>query len=99
MKRKVMRPPQLTIRSVRATPVDAPMARPLGTSPQTISAAPQLLIDLETEEGVTGRSYLFCYVGMAAAAIARVLDDAVEAVAAADWHRWTWRRSSPGATG
>jgi mandelate racemase len=39
------------------------------------------LIDLETEEGVTGRSYLFCYVGMAAAAIARVLDAAVAAVA------------------
>ena len=60
-----MTPPRLTIRSARATAV----------------AAPLLLIDLETEEGVTGRSYLFCYVGMAAAAIARVLDDAVEAVA------------------
>lgn len=76
-----MTPPRLTIRSARATAVAAPMARPLGTSAQTISAAPLLLIDLETEEGVTGRSYLFCYVGMAAAAIARVLDDAVEAVA------------------
>ena len=76
-----MTPPRLTIRSVRATAVAAPMARPLGTSAQTISAAPLLLIDLETEEGVTGRSYLFCYVGMAAAAIARVLDDAIEAIA------------------
>ena len=98
-KRKVVTPPRLTIRSARATAVAAPMARPLGTSAQTISAAPLLLIDLETEEGVTGRSYLFCYVGMAAAAIARVLDDAVEASPATDWHRWTWRRSSPGATG
>jgi mandelate racemase len=76
-----MTPPLLTIRSVRSTPVDVPMARPLGTSVQTIRTAPLLLIDLETEEGVTGRSYLFCYVAMAAAAIARVLDDAVAAVA------------------
>jgi mandelate racemase len=76
-----MTPPLLTIRSVRSTPVDVPMARPLGTSVQSIRSAPLLLIDLETEEGVTGRSYLFCYVGMAAAAIARVLDDAIEGVA------------------
>ena len=76
-----MTPPLLTIRSVRSTPVDVPMARPLGTSVQSIRSAPLLLIDLETEEGVTGRSYLFCYVGMAAAAIARVLDDAIEGIA------------------
>ena len=76
-----MTPPLLTIRSVRSTPVDVPMARPLGTSAQSIRSAPLLLIDLETEEGVTGRSYLFCYVGMAAAAIARVLDDAIEGIA------------------
>ena len=72
--------PPLTIRSVRATPVAVPMARPLGTSVQTIRSAPLLLIDLETEEGVTGRSYLFCYLEIAASAIARILDDAVGAV-------------------
>lgn len=56
------------------------MARPLGTSAQTIRTAPLLLIDLQTEEGVTGRSYLFCYVKMAAAPITHVLADALEAV-------------------
>jgi mandelate racemase len=70
----------LTVRSVRATPVEVPMARPLGTSAQTIRTAPLLLIDLETEEGVTGRSYLFCYVKMAAAPTAQVLEDVLEAI-------------------
>ena len=48
------------------------MARPLGTSSQTIRSAPLLLIDLETEEGVTGRSYLFCYIKATAAPIAHM---------------------------
>ena len=33
----------------------------LGTSRGDVTKAPLLLIDLETEEGITGRSYLFCY--------------------------------------
>ena len=33
----------------------------LGTSRGAITKAPLLLIDLETEEGVTGRAYLWCY--------------------------------------
>ncbi|MBI1966302.1 MAG: mandelate racemase [Betaproteobacteria bacterium] len=56
------------------------MARPLGTSGGTIRVAPLLLIDLETEEGVTGRSYLFCYLPAAAPAIARVLDEVLRVV-------------------
>ena len=76
----MQREPALTVRSVRATPVEVPMARPLGTSSQTIRSAPLLLIDLETEEGVTGRSYLFCYIKATAAPIAHMLQDAAEAV-------------------
>lgn len=53
--------PALKIRSIKSTPVAVPMARPLGTSAQTIRTAPLLLIDLETEEGITGRTYLFGY--------------------------------------
>jgi mandelate racemase len=67
--------PKLTIRSLRSTAVIVPMARPLGTSAQTIRSAPLLLVDLETEEDITGRAYLFCYLPMAAGLIARVLDD------------------------
>ena len=51
----------LTLRSLVARPVAVPMARPLGTSVETIDTAALLLLDLETEEGITGRSYAFCY--------------------------------------
>ena len=54
--------PRLTIRAIRAVAVDVPMTYVLGTSRGAFSKAPLILIDLETEEGVTGRSYLWCYV-------------------------------------
>ena len=53
--------PQLTIRAVRSIGVEVPMTYALGTSQARITRAPLLLIDLETEEGITGRAYLFCY--------------------------------------
>jgi mandelate racemase len=70
----------LTVRSIHATAVEIPMARPLGTSAQTMRTAPLLLIDLETEEGITGRPYLFCYTRMAPGLIAAVLADIQDAV-------------------
>ena len=47
----------------------------LGTSATAVRAAPLLLVDLETEEGITGHSYLFCYVPAAAPAIASLLGE------------------------
>jgi hypothetical protein len=44
----------LTVRAIRTVAVEVPMARPLGTSAQTMRTAPILLIDLETEEGISG---------------------------------------------
>jgi mandelate racemase len=58
-----------------------PMRFALGTSAATVREAPLLLIDIETEEGITGRSYLFCYRPSGAAAIAALLHDAVALVA------------------
>jgi len=49
------------------------MKHVLGTSAAAVRAAPLLLIDLETEEGVTGRSYLFCYLRGAATAMAAMV--------------------------
>ena len=72
--------PRLTIRSIRAVPVMAPMTYALGTSAATVRDAPLLLVDLETSEGVTGRAYQFCYRPAAAPAIVRFLDDMLEAV-------------------
>jgi mandelate racemase len=66
-------PPPLTLRAVRCVGVEVPMTYALGTSRGTITKAPLLLIDLETEEGVTGRSYLWCYFPAAMPAIASIL--------------------------
>ena len=75
--------PPLTVRTVRATPVEVPLNFVLGTSATAIRQAPLLLIDLETEEGVTGRSYLFCYLRAAVPAVMSLLGE-VERVAKGD---------------
>lgn len=49
------------------------MKHVLGTSRAAVRAAPLLLIDLETEEGITGHSYLFCYLRAAAPAMAALV--------------------------
>jgi mandelate racemase len=49
----------MKIRSLRLRAVVAPMKRPLATSIASVTVAPLLLIDLETDAGVVGRSYLF----------------------------------------
>ncbi len=53
----------LTFRDLRLRSVEVPLARPLVTRVVTIDKAAFVLIDLETEEGVTGRAYLFGYSG------------------------------------
>ena len=49
----------MKIRNIRWRPVAAPMRRPLATSVATLTASALLLIDLETDAGIVGRSYLF----------------------------------------
>ncbi|TMA12241.1 MAG: mandelate racemase, partial [Deltaproteobacteria bacterium] len=44
----------MTIRGLRTRAVRVPMRRPLGTSGGTITHAPLVLIDLETEQGIPG---------------------------------------------
>jgi mandelate racemase len=72
--------PSLTVRAVHGTPVEVPLSLVLGTSADALRVAPLLLIDMETEEGITGRAYLFCYLRAAAPAIMSLLGE-VERVA------------------
>jgi len=51
----------LAIRGVKARGVGVPMSRPVKTAFTTIEAAPLVLIDVETDQGVTGRAYIFAY--------------------------------------
>ena len=75
-----MKAPLLTIRAVRSIGVEVPMTYALGTSRGVITKAPLLLLDLETEEGVTGRSYLWCYFAAAMPAIAKILEEVARVV-------------------
>ena len=52
---------QLTVRNVRARPVLAPFKRPLRSASGAMPTAALVLLDLETEQGVTGRSYVFAF--------------------------------------
>jgi mandelate racemase len=56
---------RLTIRALRARPVNVPLRRPLQTGGGLVETAPLVLIDLHTEEGLTGHSYVFCYTPLA----------------------------------
>jgi mandelate racemase len=71
----------LTIRGLQTHAVEVPMRHPLGTSAAIVDRAPLLLVDLETEEGVVGHSYVFCYRPSVPRAIDAVLRDAVALVA------------------
>jgi len=73
--------PALTLRSVRTTAVEVPLRYVLGTSAATVRAAPLLLVDVETEQGIVGRSYGFCYRTSGARATAHVLHEAAELIA------------------
>lgn len=75
-----MTTPHLTLRAIRAVGVDVPMNFALGTSAMTVRTAPLLLIDVQTEEGVTGHAYLFCYLPAAAPAIALLLEEVLRTV-------------------
>src|SRR5438067_13775338 len=68
--------PLLTIRSLHTVAVHVPMKRALGTSARRMDIAPLVLVDVETEEGVIGRAYVFCYLAAATVAVESILRDA-----------------------
>jgi mandelate racemase len=49
----------MKITRIRCRAVSAPMKRPLATSVAKLTTSALLLIDVETDEGIVGRSYLF----------------------------------------
>jgi mandelate racemase len=67
-----------TIRSMTARAVLVPLERPIRTAVGTIPAAPIVLIDILTEEGITGRAYVFGYTPVTLAPLARFFDNIAE---------------------
>ena len=66
----------LKVRGIRAVGVEVPTTCVLGTSRGAISKAHLLLIDLDTEEGVTGHSYVFSHMRDVSLAITDALNEA-----------------------
>jgi mandelate racemase len=66
---------ELTIRGLLTRAVDVPMNRPLKTGGGEVSSAAMVLIDLLTEEGITGCSYLFCPTPLVLKPLAKLLSN------------------------
>jgi mandelate racemase len=62
------------VRSLRATPVNVRLARPHPTASGVVESAPLVLLDLETDQGLVGRSYVFCYSPIALRPIAELIE-------------------------
>ena len=56
-----MSKPAPAIRSVKARALVVPLKRPVKNAFSVIDAGPLVLIDVETDQGVTGHSYIFAY--------------------------------------
>jgi len=68
------------IRGLRARPVIVPMARPMRTGGGSVTAAPLVLIDVETDAGITGRAYIFTYGAFALTPVAAMLESLAEMI-------------------
>jgi mandelate racemase len=84
--------PQLTLKSVRTRPVVVPLKRPVVSKVGLFRDWPIILIDLYTEEGIVGRSYLEPYLERSMRYIVPAIEDLAEAatglpVAPFDAHR------------
>ncbi|HMO09341.1 MAG TPA: enolase C-terminal domain-like protein [Paracoccaceae bacterium] len=70
----------LRIRSARTRVIRVPLRFALGTSADVVRNVPIVLIDIGTDQGVTGRAYAFAYTAAGAKAIACLVEEAVELV-------------------
>ena len=56
-----MSKPAPAIRSVKARALVVPLKRPVKNAFGVIDNGPLVLIDVETDQGITGHSYIFAY--------------------------------------
>jgi mandelate racemase len=67
--------PELTVRGLVVHAVDVPMNRPLKTGGGEVGSAAMILIELLTEEGITGCIYLFCPTPLVLKPLAKLLSN------------------------
>ena len=70
---------QLTVKTVRARPVVVPLKRPVVSKKFLFRDWPLILIDLQTNEGIVGHSYLEPYLKQSARYIVPMIEDLAEA--------------------
>ena len=63
------------IRGVKARAIVAPISRPVRNAFGKIDVAPLVLIDVATDQGVTGRSYIFAYATVALKPLVHLIDE------------------------
>jgi mandelate racemase len=64
-----------TIRSVRARAVVAPISRPVKNAFGVIEAAPLVLIDVTTDQGISGHAYIFAYTKLTLAPLVHLIEE------------------------
>ena len=63
------------IRDVKARALIAPISRPVRNAFGVIEAAPLVLIDVSTDQGVTGRSYIFAYTNLTLKPLVHLIEE------------------------
>ncbi len=74
---------KLTIRGVRARGLDLALQRPVETASGMMSTAPLVLVDVLTEEGIVGRSYIRCYTPVALGPLTQLVSNLTPLLAGA----------------
>ena len=70
----------LTVHSLHARAVSLPMNRPIYTGGGSVTRFPMVLVDLVTEEGICGCSYIFCYAPFALRPMVKLLENLGELI-------------------
>lgn len=74
----------MKITAIRSTLVEVPLQRPLVAAVGRYATMPHLLVDLETDEGITGRTYLVMFSRAWGRAVQALLEGLVEVVRGMD---------------
>ena len=69
-----MSPSPPSIRSVKARAVDVPISRPVKNAFGVIRSAPLVLIDVTTDQGIAGHSYIFAYTGLTLKPLVKLIE-------------------------
>jgi mandelate racemase len=65
----------LIIRDIRARAIVAPLTRPVRTASGAVAVSPLILVDVLTEQGITGNAYLFGYTPVTLRPLLALIDE------------------------